>query len=449
METPLGDEINRIAGSKQGNPNVSIDAIIHTIFGDVSVVRVLNMDIVREYLYQYSDEISLTLLVSAGQSAYKVLPSRNQLEITILGGAMAQHGTIDVADQSFGAQRFRAVLKKANDPVLEANARELLGMDTMDLQDFEVLELQLFSKAMEQFAMMSCGKIYRRTSVSDIIRSLFLQTGTRINVESDYKPRGIDMVEPEDSVPREHIIIPHPTMVYDVPGYIHKHQGGIYSAGLAYYYQDDYWYVFPSHDYKRFQEASRQLVIIQVPENKLPSMDYTYMVEGSVVSIIATGSLSMDDTSDIRKRTTGNGVRFADASKLFDTSVEVAGNKAMMSRGKMNSEFISSQQKSEFNNVVASDQRITANTMYQASLLASKEGVNIQLVWQNSDPALIRPGMQTKILYYKNGQVRQISAIVIGAHALTGYEGTGLVSGRFSRNTALLLFAANEAQQVE
>jgi hypothetical protein len=447
LQTPLGDEILRIINSEQGNPGVGLDATIHTLFGDVEVIRVLNYDVVRDYLTQYSDEITLVVLIGGGQSAYRVMPSRNDLEVTITGATVAPHGPTAQEDRGYGTQRFRAVLKKASDPTLEASARELLSEYTMDIQDLQVIEFQLFSKAMEQFAMRSCGGIYRKTAVGDLIRSLLLEETLKVEVEDDYKPQGVDMVDPVDSQLREHIVIPHGTKVYDAPGYIHRHQGGVYSTGLAYYYQDDFWYVFPPYDYKRFEEASRQLVIIQVPENKLPDIDYTYMVEGSVVSLIATGELALDDRSDLQKRASGNGVRFADANVFFEEGVEVGKNKALVSRGKMNNEFVSSKQKTPYNNVVVSSERISANTMYQSSKLASKEGVHIQLIWENSDPSLIKPGMQTKIMYYKDGQVNQINAVVIGAHAATGYEGTGLVSGRYNRNTALHLFAANEAQQ--
>lgn len=447
MQTPLGDEVLRIINSGQGNPGVGLDATIHTLFGDVEVLRVLNYDLVRDYLTQYSDEISLVVMVAGGKAAYRVLPSRNDLEITITGANVAPHGPTNVEDRAYGTQRFRAVLKKANDPTLEASARELLDEYTMDVQDMQVMEFQLFSKAMEQFAMRGCGGIYRKTAVGDLIRSLLLEETRKVEVEDDYKPQGVDMVDPVDAKIREHIVIPHGMHVYDAPGYIHRHQGGVYSAGLAYYYQDDYWYVFPPYDYKRFEESSRQLVIIQVPENKLPNIDTTYMVEGSVVNIIATGQLALDDRSDLQKRATGNGVRFADASKFFEEGVETGENKALVSRGKMNNEFVSSKQKTPYNNVVVSEERISANTMYQASKLASKEGVHIQLIWENSDPSLIKPGMQTKIMYFKDGQVSQLNAVVIGAHASTGYEGTGMVAGRFNRNTALHLFAANEAQQ--
>ncbi|BAW19205.1 putative virion structural protein [Ralstonia phage RP31] len=449
MQTPLGDEVMRVVNANQGHANFYIDATIHTKFGDVGVIRVLNYDVMREYTLQYNDELSITCVVPAGQYAYRVAPSRNELEITLSGSPIAQHGLEEVNAQNFGVQRFRAVLKEATDPAMEANARELLSEFTMDTQNFEIIEFQLFSKAMEQFSMRGAGGLYRKTKVGDLIRAILLQQSAAVDVDDDYKPQGVDMVEPKDEQVRDHIVLPHGVMAYDAPGYIHKHCGGVYSAGLAYYYQDDYWYVFPPFDYKRFEEASRQLVILVVPENKMPAVDNTYIVEGSVTTIIATGGLHLDDNSDLKKRTTGNGIRFADASKFFESGVETKGNKALMSRGKLNNEFLSSPQKSEFNNVQMAPDRISANTMYQASLLAAKEGVHLQLGWQNADPSLIKPGMQTKIFYFKEGTVRQVYGIVIGAQSATGYEGTGLVTGRYNRNMGLHIFCANEANQAD
>lgn len=448
LETPLGDEINRVLDSRQGTPSYYVDAVIHTQFGDVGVIRVLNHDIVRDYTQQYSDEISITVVVPAGQYAYRISPSRNDLEMTVSNTPISEHGQTDLNPQQFGMQRFRAVLKTPTDTALETNTRELLSEFTMDVQNLEVIEFQLFGKAIEQFQMQTTGGLWRRQKVSDLIRTILLTQSTRVDVESDYKPLGVDMVESNDEQIRDHILLP-PLPSFEAPGYIHKHCGGVYPAGMAYYYQDDYWYVFPPFNYKRFQESSRHLMIMIVPENKMSSVSNTFLVEGSVVTIIATGGVQLTDLSDLNKRTSGNGVRFADASRLFEEGPQVAGNKAMASRGKMNNEFISSQQKSDVNNAKMSEERITANVMYQASALAAKEGVNIQLVWQNADPALILPGMQAQIYYYKEGQVQQADAVVIGAQSATIYQGQGLVTGNFQRNVALNLFAANEANQLD
>lgn len=447
MQTPLGDEVNRIIEANKGSANVYIDAIIHTSYGDIPALRVLNHDVIREYGIQFSDEISLTVIIPAGKHAYRVIPSRNDLEITLKGATVNQHGSTRADENPLGVQRFRAILKLAADPMMESNSRELLDEDTMDRGDIATIEFQLISKAMEQFSMRSCGGVYRRTAVGDLIRSLLLKQSNALSMEDSYQPLGIDMVDTKDAVLREHIVIPHGTAVYDAPGYIHRHCGGVYSAGLSYYYQDDFWYVYPTYDYKRFSEATRQLVIIQLPKHKLPALDCTYLQEGSLVTILATGELAFDDNSDQRKRATGNGVRFTDASKFFEDGATVAGNRAVVSRGKQNSEFVSTPQKTALNNVVSSSERISANVMFQASQLASKEGVHIQLAWENSDPSLIRPGMQTKILYYKNGTVRQVYAVVIGVQASTQYQGFGTVTGRYNRHTAIYLFAANDANQ--
>lgn len=449
MATPLGDEINRIIAADQGSSNVYIDATIHTKYGDIPALRVLNEDIIRQYHMQYSDEISLTVMIPAGKFAYRVVPSRNELEITIKGANVNAHGVSDDATNPAYIKRYRAILKLNNDPNMEGNSREALDETTMDNGNFEVIEFQLITRAMEQFSTLPCGGIYRRTDVGSLIRSLLLKQNSLLKGADDYRPLGVDMVPVKDALLRDHIVLPHGLLAVDAPGYIHKYCGGVYSTGLSYFYQDDFWYIYPTFDYKRFSEATRQLVIINIPKHKLPGLECTYLTEGSVTNIITTGELSFDDNSDQRKRTSGNGVRFADASVLFDSGVEVSGNKAMLSRGKLNNEFVSSKQKSGINILPTADERITANRLYQSSQLAAKEGVHIQLTWENADVSLITPGMQTKLLYYKNGVVRQVYAVVTGVQSSTQYQGYGTVLGRYNRNVAIYLFAANDVNQEE
>lgn len=448
MDTPLGDEVNRIIAANQGSSNVYVDAVIHTNYGDIPALRVLNYDVIRQYHMQYSDEISLTVTIPAGKFAYRVVTSRNELEITLYGANVDTNGGSDPDQDPVGIERFRAILKVNNDPNMEGNSRETLDEASMDNQLPATIEFQLIRKSMEQFSTLPCGGIIRRTKVEDIVKSLLLSQKSKMDLPDDYSPLGVDMVPAKDAQLREHITLPQGLLVTDAPGYIHRHCGGIYSLGLSYFYQDNYWYVYPTYDHSRFEEATRKLVIITIPKHKLPGLDCTYLQEGNVVSIIATGELSFDDRSDQRKRSTGNGVRFADASLLMDNSVETSGNKALLSRGKLNSEYVSSKQKSGINVMPVSDNRITSNAMYEASQLASKEGVHIHLAWENGDPSLIIPGMQTKLLYYKNGVVKEVRAVVVGLQSATQYQGFGMVNGRFNRNVGIYLFAANDVQEI-
>ena len=81
--------------------------------------------------------------------------------------------------------------------------------------------------------------------------------------------------------------------------------------------------------------------------------------------------------------------------------------------------------------------------MYEASALAARRGSRIQVIWENSDPSLIVPGMQTKLLYYKDGEVKELKCVVIGMQTALIWTGKGIVQGRYDRQTAIDLFAEN------
>lgn len=440
FDSVLGEEITRVINSASGN-GVFVDAVIHANGRDIEVVKVLNIDILDDYLSNYTEEIRVSLLVSPGQVAHRIMPFKDKLEVS-LKMAASDYVTGAALDQgSAGIERFRAVLVESEDTSVQANGKEIQSEFMMDLKDLEVIEFQLFRKAIEQIMLRSCGGSYRKTNKADLTKALLMQESSSIEVDQDYAPKGVDMIEPPDVEPREHIVIPHGTRVVDAIGYIHKNCGGIYPAGLSYFFKNDYWYVFPPYDYTRYNESDENLVILQVPPNKIPSIEHTYVKEGSVLTFISTGDSYADDQSEAAALNTGNGTRYSDAVTLFERPVTIEGNKAIASRATTNNEFVSSQRPVGFNNVTTSSARITSNSMYEASNLAAKEGTTIQVIWENSEPNLIRPGMQTKFLYFKNGVVCELRCVVVGMQTSIAWTGQGIVQGRHRRITALNLFA--------
>lgn len=435
METTLGDEINKISSiSKNTRPYYA--AVVHTPVGDADVLAILNYDAMRDYLVQYSDEVTAVLLIPKGQMAFRVARYVDQLEITISKSDGALVGAPEDTP-NLSVNRYRMILSSPVDPALEAAARALPDEFSMDLQGFETVSVQMFEPVMERFAMQTYGNIFRKTPVGDIVRTILSKTTSNPDIEAEYQMLGIDIVEPEDATIRDHVLIPAGTPAPDAVGYVHKNAGGIYPAGLSYYYQNRYWYVFPPYDYTRYNEASRQLIIYRVPENRMPFLENTHQVEGSVISIVATGEFSMRNMSQTKKLADGNGLMFSDASKLFERGVEVKNNKALVSRASNTNEFVSSQQKDGLNNVAMSQQAITANKLFQSSILAAREGAEVQLVWQNANPEILHPGMQTRIYFMRNGQVREVQAVLIGVQYSVEAVGDGIVSGVQQCNAAL------------
>lgn len=438
--TVLGDEIDYITKRNNKAGSVARTAVIHTPGEDVECFKVLNYDEVMDYISNYCPEITITLLLPAGKHAYKVLPNKTNLEIS-LTVTKAGVASSDIDNSSYGnIERYRAIVYDGDDSILSATGQSVIDENTMDLADFAVVQFQLFNKSMEQFSLRSTGGIFRKTKVEDIVRSVLIGESSRVDVDDDYKMMGVDMVPALQVQPREHFVIPHGTPAYDVLGYIHKNCGGIYPTGLSYFYQNDYWYVFPPYDNTRFEKDERTLTIIQVPSGKMPSTESTWVKHGSSLRILSTGNSDYADDSEATALNEGNGVRFTDATDFFNSPVVVEGNKAVVSRAKQNNEFMASARDTGINNVVNSSERITANTLYQSSKLASREGSSMQLMWDNSAPEHLIPGMQVKILYYKDSQVKERRGCLIGMHNSIAYTGQGLLTGKHIRQTALHLF---------
>ncbi len=442
LDTPLGDEITRVINAAQPPGLTYTDAVILAGGEELEVYKVLNLDEVCDYRNQYAPELSIVLLVPAGTFAYRIQPHRNNLEVTIRAAPSTQSAVAPGQAEHKEFETFRAILQDdTSDATLENNGQRTYDEMTLNMSDFRTIKLQLFSKAMEEFNMRSFGGCPRRTKITDLVKIILMGESNRATLENAYMPKGIDMVPPLDVVPREHYPIPHGMPSTDAVGFLHKECGGIYSAGLSYFFQRDYWHVFPTYDNTRFEQASRQLVIVQIPGAKMPSLEYTYLQKGKCLTILATGDTIFDDPTDSRAMVEGNGVRFTDAAGFFDEPVVAEGNRATFARASKNSEYVGTRRATGLNNVVQSDRRITANKLYEASKLAARNGAHIQVMWENANPALLYPGMQVKIMYMRNGTVATRYACLIGMHTSTAWTGKGLLAGKHVRTVALNLFA--------
>lgn len=435
METTLSDEINKII-SRGNNVRPELSAVIHTPVGDVEVPAVLNYDVKRDYLSQYCDEITAVLLVPRGQLSFRVALNPSELEITISRTTGALIGTPSKTSTIL-VNRYKMILSNPADPVAVAQGRQGLDEFTMDLQGFEKVSVQLFEPVMQQFAMQTVGGIYRKTPVADIVRTILLQASLKPDVDDDYKTVGVDMVEPDDAVVREHVVIPSGTPAPDSIGYIHKNCGGIYPAGLAYYYQNDVWYVFPPFDFTKYNDASRQIVVYRIPEARMPQVESTSIIEGSVTSILSTGGFSLRNNTQNKKLNDGNGVIFSDASTLFEKGVEVKGNKALAARADNSNEFVSSKQTDGLNKLTVSSERITANKLFQTSKLSAREGAEVKMVWQNANPDILTPGMQARIYFVREGIVREVQGVLIGMDISIRALDDGIISGVQQCNAGL------------
>lgn len=203
-------------------------------------------------------------------------------------------------------------------PLLLGQSVNAAHQDALDLNNFLEVQFQLLDKSLEQLRMLSIGGIWRGCTVGDFLRTTLTRYARAAVVDETLKVVGVDMVPPSNQAIRDHVIIPHGTKLMEVPDYVQQQCGGIYSTGLGSYLRDRYWYLYPALDVARIDQAEDIATIIVVPPKRFPGVERTYRQDPGNLVIIASGDVKFQTDSTAQQLNHGNGIRYADASKVMD-----------------------------------------------------------------------------------------------------------------------------------
>lgn len=415
-------------------------AQLHVGNDTYDALKVLSIDWVRDYEGKYADEVLVTLAISGGTYAKRLYPNQSNIDITLYRTPLHEQSDMVNTEQVFESERYTATMIDKGNPLLEANGMNSPSEEALNLTNVFEIQFQLANKALEQLRMITVGGIFRRCTGEDVIKAVMTRESQRVKVDGIRLPQGVNMVPAKNKTVRDHVIIPQGTRLVHVPDYIHHKCGGIYSAGMGYYLQGDYWYVYPCYDTQRLNQARTTLTIVNVPKNKLPGVERTYRQNGNNWVVLATGEVQLRNDTDSQQLNFGNGVRFADATAFMESFSSTNNNKTLVSRGANNSEFISVARDNGNNNVQLSDNPINANPYQEYSKLARRQGNFLSLVWENSQPSLIFPGMMVKVLYLEENEIREVEGVILRTHHYTHLKGDGMMAPRHVTNTMLGVF---------
>lgn len=441
LDTYLSDEILAIMNANSGS-TFAWKAKVFAGENEFFAVKVLNLDEVANYETNYSTEYTLTFMVPAGTYTYQLMPNVNQVEIELYRtptNPTTSGYTYDTG-YTMAVERYDCVIDATDSPAMESSGQNKQDEFAMDLGDLVEVTARLIPKAIQEFRTRSVGGIYRKSKVEDVIKDILINTNEQLELESNYKPKGVDVVQVKDTIEREHFVIPHGMKAYDAPAHIHKNCGGVYSNGFSYFYKNDFWWMWPTYDYTRFNEVEDTLTIINIPAKQFPQLENTWRMEGKGVIVLSTSDVSFTDNVEFNQNSVGNGIRFASSSELKESTVEVKNNKALVSRGALNNEFITAERYKGKNVVSTAPEHITDNKHYVLSRMTRSNGVMVSMRWDNSRPDLIIPGMQTRIMFLDKDDVREVYGIVVGTNTNNALIGKGVTSSTYVASTDIILF---------
>lgn len=439
LNSAINLELQRIlAGS--GSPYYRFEIIVHAGGKDIIPLQFLRFDIGSDYRAAYTDSMSIVLAIGAGTLMNDIGPFQDDIRITVnISPADGRGG--QKTDQPVRSMTYIAYLGDEIDRPTDATINpSLQDTETANRMSTKNVTFVLEEVAVSQLRKSYLGYVGRSTPPFEVMRGLLVSYSQMIKLADDEAIRGFQLVPPNNTTPREHVIIPDGTNYMEIPDLIQNKQGGIYSTGLGFYIKDRLMYVWPLYDTKRQATASRVLTVIMAPNRQSIAIDKTWIDDGRMLTIYSAGISKIIDDSFGQMNREGNSVRFNRASKLLDPDMDVSNNKVVFSRSKNNNEFSTTTVGNGQNVTPVSSNRTTDNIYLESSKMAKRSGAILVVPWLRSNPTLITPEMAVEILFDHNGVIRTIEGTLLEAPSSYELEGTGPTATRVYAKTSLAIF---------
>lgn len=445
-QSSLWNEVEQVIRQTSANPvHWLYQAQIHANNVNYPVFKVIEVNTLRDYESEYSDHMTIDCQILQGMFYSSIYPYMDALEMTLYKYPVQAVSDSLSDTQALETERFVATHQpmpgqSGGSPFMSQNGMNAVSEQGLNLSDLPTFRFQLQNKALVQMRMGQVGNIIRGATTDQAIRAVLTQATQNIKVDAARAIKGVTMVKGHNQVKRDHIVIPQGIDILDVPQYIHEKCGGVYASGFGYYLQNSYWHVYPCYDPTRFGTAPVTITIINIPKNKLPHIELTYRQSGNNIVILATGEVKFSDKTNAAQLNHGNGARWADATNFIANIATPIKNRVSMARATLNSEIVSVKRATGLNNVKRSSNPITANPYHEYSKLAARQGSTFGLVWHNSDPSLITPGVPVQIMYLDGETVVTTQGVILKAGHSARNTATGASDSRHQTDTMLSVF---------
>lgn len=438
--SPITEELIKISHSRQGLIKYAYSALIHIVEKDLAYqpIKVLGIDIERDYEHNLADVINCELAVSPGTWSDYIMPFVENLEISIIAEPVNFRAPVSVT-------RYKAYCKTlVNFRKTDARLQNV-NTETIDRMDIVKVEFQLVPLLMEKLLPLQIGTNVVNSNVTDALTSLLMGEATKLQgLDNADMLKGVDMVKADNETVYDNIPIPHGIKLLDLPLYLQKNLYGVYKQGMGHYIQTGMWYIYPKSRTKRNDDKTRFINIFISPKDFLKYTENTWTKEGNDLYIIAAlEGDSKDISTSANTLNKGNGIRVLNPDlQTTDESVKVAGNKAIISRANNVSEVILNESKNGVVNAPFILNQKDTNIYEQVSQVEARDGKLIGLVWHNSQADLVKPGSVVRV-HYTDSHVNQqvmLEGVVIKAHHYIHATSGSVVSTQYSSVSALFVF---------
>lgn len=439
--TALYADIAMIMADKSQPTHFRFDIFVRGGGQQAIAMKMVALDETRNFQGDYGDKIVMEALFVESDYNRVILPNIKDLEVIITKSRVGRPSGPN-ADKTFTSATYRYKATVGDVTVPEVGESNLNSHDPTNAM--KSVTFQLIDRALYQLRLTTVGGIFRSTTAVDVLNVMLTGKSKALEVDDAVKPLGVELVPAdtalkEDGKPnlRDHVVIKSGTPLFDLAGYLQKHCGGIYNNGIGCYYTNRLWYVYPLFDNSRFDRTPRTLTIIRVPADAMPDIDHSYTMLGDHLFVLATDEAISVDQTDHKQLNSGNAKIFPTATGIMDKYVPVDDSAGFSSESDTLGRISVRARPDGLNSAQFDVSHVTDNTAMMISELAQNTQQFMQFGWGYSNPALLYPGMPTRVLYNKAGIVETLQGTLVGGDSFTELATPGMATVHYQTKTAL------------
>lgn len=407
---------------------------------EVDPLKFVSLDIVRDFALNITDVVILEVVFGMGTLSKKVYPFKKNIKVIIQRQYIGEVEESVNPDGAVETMTYTAVLMDPRGHAKESSSPLMDTVESGDLGGVAKVQFQLVDAYSEWLRSCATGGIFRQCTPHQVLQTILANVASEMPVERGLTIDAIDVAPADNMEPRAHIVVPHGTPLMALPSYLQDQCGGIYNSEIGFYLHKGSWYVWPLFNIQRFEDSPKGLTVINLPASRMPGIERTFRETANQLIVITTGGTLSVDTSNSRQLDEGNGVRFTDASAIFENFGQTANNITTLSRGKNVTEVLFAPAADGLNHVVQAAKNISSNLMSALSKISSRKGQVVQTVWEHSIGSKIYPGMPVQYLYENDNVTKVLKGVVTQAQDFIHLKGEGMSSRRYTSNTSLTLF---------
>ena len=374
----------------------------HKVFNVLSVVEESN------YVGEFMSFVTAEVQMYHSMLRRSIQPNSDKLVVKLTKTPVGLDGTHAQGEETITRFFDAYLMNDKNQDLMGSNVADATD-EQFDAAGLATVFLELVEQDFVNYKLIESYGNYRDCSVTDILRGLMTRkiNGRTFNV---------DMVEGDNETVYKQFRIPAKIPLEKLPRFIQEaNYGGVYSSSIGYFHRNAVTYIYPLLNYSRFDDTKRTLTILNIPSTEMVGVDNTYHLDKDALFVLSTGDIDHSDITEIQLHQKGNAVRYALSGNLIDTFSTIEDGVDIVPEQRNRKEHNFEERPRGLNKFTSPDRFFTDNVWAQSSKVTGGLGTILNMGWSTANIDLLYPGMPTKVIYKRNGEVHALYGTLTGA----------------------------------